>query len=65
MDEWDKDKEKQKRESNSKREKAVLITWKKVLVGLRIIKKVQNAYNKNSNRYLREKMNLFTNKKEI
>ena len=62
IEEW-KYEEKKKKKSDAKKEKAVLITLKKMKVGLRIKKRVQEAYDKNGNGHLREKMNLFTNKK--
>ncbi len=63
MDEWDKDEEERKRKSDSKREKAVLVAWKKMLVGLRIMKRVREDYGGDGNGHLREEMNPFTNKK--
>lgn len=63
MDEWDKDEEERKRKSDSKREKAALMAWKKMLVGLRIMKRVREEYGGNVNGHLREEMNPFTNKK--
>ena len=37
MEEW-KDEEEQKRKSDLKKEKAVLMTWKKIMLGLKIIR---------------------------
>lgn len=61
MDEWDKDEEERRRKSDSKREKAALVAWKKFLVGLRIMKRVREEYG-GDNGHLREEMNPFTNK---
>ena len=33
------------------------MTWKMIIVGLKIIKRVQIAYNKDSNRHLKEEIN--------
>lgn len=63
MDEWDKDEEERMRKSDSKREKAALVAWKKMLAGLRITKRVQEEYGGDVNGHLREEMNPFTNKK--
>lgn len=63
MDEWDKDEEERKRKSDSKREKAVLVAWKKMLVGLRIMRRMREEYGGDGNGHLREEMNPFTNKK--
>lgn len=63
MDEWDKDEEDRKRKSDSKREKAVLVAWKKMLVGLRIMRRMREEYGGDGNGHLREEMNPFTNKK--
>lgn len=62
MDEWDKYEEERKRKSDSKREKAALVAWKKMLVGLRIMKRVREEYG-GDDAQLREEMNPFTNKK--
>ena len=35
------------------------MTWKKMIVGLKIMKKVQKAYNRDNNGYLIKKLNLF------
>lgn len=63
MDEWDKDEEERKRKSDSNREKAVLVAWKKMLVGLRIMRRIREEYGGDVNGHLREEMNPFTNKK--
>ena len=39
------------------------MTWKKMMMDVKIIKKVQEAYGENGNRHSKEKMSLFTNKK--
>ena len=54
--------EEQKRKSDLKREKAILMTWKKIMVSLKIMKKVQEAYGGDNNGHLREKMNPFIKK---
>lgn len=62
MDEWDKDEEERRRKSDSKREKVALVAWRKMLVGLRIMKRVREEYG-GADGHLREEMNPFTNKK--
>ena len=54
MDEW-KDKKEQKRNSDSKKEKSVLIIWKKMIMSLKIRKRVQKAYGGDGNRQLRRR----------
>ena len=51
IDEWDKYEEEQKKKSDLKRE-AVLIARKKMLVGVRIMKKVREAYGRDDNGHL-------------
>lgn len=63
MDEWYKDEEERKRRSDSKREKGTLMAWKKLLVGLRIMKRVREDYGGDADGHSREEMNPFTNKK--
>lgn len=63
MNEWTKDEEERKRKSDLKREKAALLAWKKMLVGLRITKRVREEYGGDVDGHLREEMNPFTNKK--
>ena len=65
IDKWNNNEEEQKRKSDLKREKAVLVTWKKMLMGLKNKKKVWKAYGRDSNGYLREEMNPFKNKKWV
>ena len=56
MEEW-KDEEEQKRKSDLKKKKTVLMTWKKMMVGLKIIKRVQEVYGRDGNRHLKEEIN--------
>lgn len=63
MNEWTKDEEERKRKFDLKREKAALLAWKKMLVGLRITERVREEYGGDVNGHLREEMNPFTNKK--
>lgn len=62
MDEWDKEEEERKRKLDLKREKAALVAWKKMLVGLRIMKRVREEYG-GDDAQLEEEINPFTNKK--
>lgn len=61
IDEWEKDEEERKRKEDAKREKAALATWRKFLMGLRILERVRDEYGGDGNAHLREEMNPFTN----
>ena len=50
--------EEQKRKSDLQREKTVLITWKLIMVGLKIMKRVHKVYGREKNKHLKEEMYL-------
>jgi len=62
LDEWEKDEEKRRIKEDGKREAAALAMWRKFLMGLRIIERVNDEYGIDSDGYLREEINPFTNK---
>jgi xeroderma pigmentosum group C-complementing protein len=62
LDEWEKDEEKRRIKEDGKREAAALAMWRKFLMGLRIIERVNDEYGIDSDGHLREEMNPFTNK---
>lgn len=64
IDEWEKDEEERKIKEEDKREKAALAAWKKMLMGLRIMKRVQEEYGGDADAHMKETMNPFTNKKK-
>lgn len=62
IDEWKKDEEERRMRDEGKREKAALATWRKMLMGLRILKKVREDYgDADANANTKEAMNPFTN----
>ena len=61
IEEWEKDEEERKRKEDGKREKLALNTWRKFLMGLRIVERVRDQYGGDADAHLREEMNPFTN----
>ena len=62
IDEWEKDEEERRIKEEKKREKATLSMWRKFLMGLRIIERVQEEYGGDADAHMKEEMNPFTNK---
>ena len=62
IDEWEKDEEERRIKEEGKREKAALSMWRKFLMGLRIVERVQEEYGGDSDAHMKEEMNPFTNK---
>lgn len=58
---WEKDEEERRIKEEGKREKAALATWRKWLMGLRIIERVREAYGGDADAHIAEEMNPFTN----
>lgn len=63
IDEWEKNEEERKLKEEGKRVKVALAAWKKLLVGLRIMKRVQEEYAGDADENLKEEVNPFTSKK--
>lgn len=63
IDEWEKDEEERKLKEEGKREKVALAAWKKFLMGLRIMKRVQEEYGGDADENLEKEVNPFTNKR--
>lgn len=61
INEWNKDEEERRIREEGKREKAALTTWRKMLMGLRILKKMQEDYGNDVNANMKEIKNPFTN----
>ena len=63
IDEWKKDEEERRNREEGKREKVALAIWRKMLTGLRILKKVREDYGDDAdcNANTKEAMNPFTN----
>ncbi|KAL6717133.1 hypothetical protein ACLMJK_005048 [Lecanora helva] len=61
IDQWEKDEEERKIKEEGKREKAALATWRKWLMGLRIIQRVRDEYGGDADAHLKEGINPFTN----
>ena len=62
IDEWEKDEEERRIKEEGKREKVVLATWRKFLMGLRIVARVREEYGGDADAHMKEEMNPFTNK---
>lgn len=62
IDEWEKDEEERRIKEEGKREKAALATWRKFLMGLRIVARVCEEYGGDADAHMKEEMNPFTNK---
>lgn len=64
INEWEKDEEERRRKEDAKREKAALATWRKFLMGLKIIKRMREEYSGDIiSAQLKEEINPFTNPK--
>lgn len=61
MEEWEKDEEERRIKEEGKREKAALATWRKWLMGLRIIQRVREEYGGDADAHVKEDINPFTN----
>ncbi|MCJ1452129.1 hypothetical protein MMC28_002471 [Mycoblastus sanguinarius] len=61
IDIWEKEEEERRIKEEGKREKAALATWRKWLMGLRIIERVREEYGGDADAHLKEEMNPFTN----
>ena len=62
IEEWEKDEMERRIKEEGKREKQALVTWRKWLMGLRIIQRVKEEYGDNAEAHMKEEMNPFTNK---
>ena len=62
IDEWEKDEEERRIKEDGKREKVALATWRKFLMGLRIVARVREEYGDDADAHMKEEMNPFTNK---
>ena len=65
IDEWEKDEEERRIKEDGKREKAALSMWRKFLMGLRIVERVQEEYGGDADAHIKEEMNPFTKKNII
>ena len=58
---WEKDEEERRIKEEGKREKTALATWRKWLMGLRIIERVRENYANDADAHVAEEINPFTN----
>ena len=58
---WEKDEAERRIKEEEKREKTALATWRKWLMGLRIIERVREEYGGDADAHVAEEMNPFTN----
>lgn len=58
---WEKDEEERRIKEEGKREKSALATWRKLLMGLRIIERVREKYGGDADAHIAEELNPFTN----
>ena len=65
IEEWGKDEEERRRKEESKREKVALATWRKFLMGLRIIERMKDEYSGEVGAHLKESINPFTNLNKV
>ena len=61
IDQWEKDEEERRIKEEGKREKVALATWRRWLMGLRIIQRVREEYGQDADAHMKEEMNPFTN----
>ncbi|KAI9785320.1 MAG: hypothetical protein M1839_000337 [Geoglossum umbratile] len=64
VDAWHEAEEERRRKEDGKREKVALATWRKFLMGLRIIEQVREEYGGNQGEHLTDEVNPFVNKKQ-
>ncbi|KAI9821177.1 MAG: hypothetical protein M1827_003911 [Pycnora praestabilis] len=62
LDAWEVDEEERRKKEEGKREKLVLTTWRKFLMGLRIVERVREEYKDEADAHMMDEMNPFTNK---
>lgn len=65
IDQWEKDEKERKIKEEGKREKMALATWRKWLMGLRIIQRVRDEYGGDADAHMKEEMNPFTNQSKV
>ena len=58
---WEKDEQERRLKEEGKREKTALATWRKLVMGLRIIQRVREEYGGDTDAHIAEEMNPFTN----
>ena len=61
IDQWEKEEEERRIKEEGKREKVALATWRRWLMGLRIIQRVREEYGQDADAHMKEEMNPFTN----
>ena len=61
IDQWEKEEEERRIKEEGKREKIALATWRRWLMGLRIIQRVREEYGQDADAHMKEEMNPFTN----
>ena len=59
IDQWERDEKERKIKEEGKREKMALATWRKWLMGLRIIQRVREEYGGDADSHMKEEMNPF------
>ncbi|MCJ1422285.1 hypothetical protein MMC29_000165 [Sticta canariensis] len=64
VDKWEEDEEERKIKEEGKREQVALAAWRKLLMGMRIMKRVQEEYGGDADEDLKEEVNPFTNKRK-
>ncbi len=62
IDEWEKEEAERRIKEEGKREKTALSTWRKWLMGLRIVQRVREEYGEDADAHMKEEMNPFTNR---
>ena len=65
IDRWEKDERERRIKEEGKREKLALGTWRKWLMGLRIIQRVREEYGGDGDAHLKEEKNPFTNQSKM
>ncbi|KAK4691748.1 xeroderma pigmentosum group C-complementing protein, partial [Lecanoromycetidae sp. Uapishka_2] len=65
LEAWEKEEDERRIKEEGKREKAALATWRKWLMGLRIVQRVREEYGEEADAHMKEAMNPFTNQNKI
>ena len=65
IDAWEEEEAKKRVKEDEKRNKLILGTWRKFLMGLRIVERVREEYGEDSESHLKDEINAFTNRKKL
>ena len=65
MDAWREEEAQRRLKEDEKRNKLILGTWRKFLMGLRIVERVREEYGEDAEGHVKDEINAFTNRKRL